>query len=332
MPDLGVTFGSIMALGPPLALTVARRAEELGYRSFWTAETTGPEAFSVLAAAGAAAPSLALGTAVLALQLRTPMVAAMGAATLQALHPGNAVVLGIGVSSPVVTTQWHGVPYGDRPVARVREYVTLLKECLSGEPVTFAGDFYQCRRFRLGIRLDQRRPEVMIGALNPQMLQLAGEVADGVMLNYLPASHVAWSIDHVRRGEAIAGRVPGSARVYGCVHVGVADRDQALDRARRDLWSYVVVDAYARNFEHAGFGDVVHDVRARHDAGDRDGAIAAVSDDFVDAINIVGDASHVQAAVRSYLEAGADEAVIMPLPWGPDRRGVIDATLSAAIQ
>ena len=63
------------------------RPATLGYRSFWTAETTGPEAFSLLAAAGAAAPGLDLGTGVLALQLRTPMVAAMGAATLQALHP-----------------------------------------------------------------------------------------------------------------------------------------------------------------------------------------------------------------------------------------------------
>src|SRR3954469_23802390 len=126
---LGFTFASLMPLGPALALDTARRAEELGYRSFWTAEVNGPEAFSLLAAAGAAAPSLALGTGVLALQLRTPMVAAMGAATLQALHPNNEIGLGIGVSSPVVTSQWHGVDYGERPLARVREYVTLLKEC-----------------------------------------------------------------------------------------------------------------------------------------------------------------------------------------------------------
>src|SRR5215203_7548837 len=116
----GVTFGSFMTMGPPLALTVARTAQGLGYRSFWTAETTGPEAFSLLAAAGAAAPSLGLGTGVLALQLRTPMVVAMAGATLQALHPDNDILLGVGISSPVVTSKWHGVAYGDRPLARVR--------------------------------------------------------------------------------------------------------------------------------------------------------------------------------------------------------------------
>src|SRR5881392_2352421 len=127
--DLGFTFASLMGLGPQLAVDTARRAEELGYRSFWTAETTGPEAFSLLAAAGAAAPGLGLGTGVLTLQLRTPMVVAMAGATLQALHPEADILLGVGISSPVVTSKWHGVPYGDRPLARTREYVTLVKEC-----------------------------------------------------------------------------------------------------------------------------------------------------------------------------------------------------------
>ncbi|HWJ98287.1 MAG TPA: LLM class flavin-dependent oxidoreductase, partial [Acidimicrobiales bacterium] len=71
-PKLGFTFASLMPLGPGLALETAQQAAGLGYRSFWTAETTGPEAFSLLAAAGSAAPGLDLGTGVLALQLRTP--------------------------------------------------------------------------------------------------------------------------------------------------------------------------------------------------------------------------------------------------------------------
>src|SRR5690349_7821071 len=130
---LGLTFAGFMNLGPEAAMTTAGWAADLGYRSFWTAETTGPEAFSILAAAGAAAPGLDLGTGVLALQLRTPMVVAMAGATLQALQPDREVLLGVGISSPVVTERWHGVPYGENPLARVREYVTLLRECLSGE-------------------------------------------------------------------------------------------------------------------------------------------------------------------------------------------------------
>jgi probable F420-dependent oxidoreductase len=328
---IGVTFASLQALGVPAAMEVATRAEALAYRSFWTAEVTGPEAFSLLAVAGSAAPTLGLGTGVIALQLRSPMVVAMAGATLQAARPEAEIVLGVGISSPVVTERWHGVPYGDRPVARVREYVTLLHQCLSGESVTFDGDFYRVDRFRLGVRLGERRPKVVVGALNPKMLELCGEIADGVLLNYLPASHVAWSVEQVRRGEERAGRPPGDCTVYAYVHAGVCDRADGIDLARRDLFSYAVVDSYARNFERAGFGEEVAAIRAAHAAKDREAALAAVSDRMVDAIDIMGDHDAVHAAVQSYVDAGVDVPILMPLPWGPDRMAVVDATLRAAI-
>jgi probable F420-dependent oxidoreductase len=326
----GFTFASIMGLGPQLAVETARQADELGYGSFWTAETTGPEAFSILAAAGGAAPSLGLGTGVLALQLRTPMVVAMAAATLQALQPERDVYVGIGISSPVVTERWHGVDYGDRPLARCREYMTLLKEIWAGDAVTFEGDFYSLKRSRLGVRLGERKPKVVLGALNPKMLALGGEVADGVLLNYLPASHVGWSVEQIRAGEARRGD-GGSATVFAYVHAGVTEREHGEEAARRDLFSYAVVDAYARNFERAGFGDSVAEVRERHQAKDREGAVAAISDDFVDAIDFMGTAGEVAAFARSYVDAGVDVPILMPLPWGPDRRQVIDDTMRAFV-
>jgi len=323
MERAGVTFASLMGLGPQAAVETAELAEQVGYRSYWTAETTGPEAFSVLAAAGAAAPSLDLGTGVLALQLRTPMVVAMAGATLQALHPERDILLGIGISSPVVTERWHGVAYGERPVAQVREYVTLLRACLGGEKVDFAGDFYQVKGFRLGVKLGEARPKIVVGALNPVMLRLAGELADGVLLNYLPASHVPWSVEQVRKG--------GDAEVYAYVHAGICEREEGIELARRDLFSYAVVDSYARSFERAGFADEVAEIRERHAAGDREGALAAVSDRMVDAIDVMGDAGTVEATMRSYADAGVDVPVLMPLPWGSDRRASAEMAIRAGV-
>jgi hypothetical protein len=119
--------------------------------------------------------------------------------------------------------------------------------------------------------------------------------------------------------------------VYAYVHAGVCDRADGIEAARRDLFSYAVVDAYARSFERAGFGEEVAAVRKAHAAGDREGAVAAVSDAMVDAIDVMGDADRVEAAVRAYVDAGVDVPVLMPLPWGPDRMAVVDATLQAAI-
>lgn len=301
-----------MPLGPDLAVSAAQLAQECGYGSFWTAETTGPEAFSVLGAAGAAAPQLDLGTGVLALQLRTPMLVAMAGATLQALHPDREILLGVGISAPVVTQRWHGVDYTDRPLAQVREYLTLLRQCLTGDKVDFAGDFYQVKGFRLMVRLGERRPRIVLGALNPKMLALAGELADGVLLNYLPASHVPWSVEQVRKG--------GDATVYAYVHAGVCEREEAVEQARKDLFSYAVVDSYAANFARAGFEDEVTEIRARFQDGDRAGAVAAVSDRMVDAIDVIGDEQTVYDTMGAYARAGVDVPILMPLPWGQDRR------------
>jgi 5,10-methylenetetrahydromethanopterin reductase len=326
----GATFASFQALGLGAAVEVAGQKSQLGYGSFWTAETTGQEAFATLAHVGARVGGLDLGTGVLAVQLRTPPLAAMGAATLQDAHPDSRILLGVGISSPVVVGRWHGAEYGDRPVQRMREYLMLTRACLDGEPVDHDGAFHRVDGFRLGVRLGDRRPELVLGALNERMLQLAGELADGVLLNYLPATAVPWCVEQVRIGEARAGRTPGTCTVLAYVHVGVCDPEQARPLARRDIWSYAVVPAYATAFERAGFEAEIADLRTARERRDRDGAIAAISDRMVDAIDICGDAATVRASVTAYRDAGVDVPVLMPLPWGDDRLDTVARTIDAA--
>lgn len=326
---IGVTFASFQPLGLPYGLEVARAAEDMGFSSYWTAETIGHEAFSTLTAIGSATNSMDLGTGVIALQLRTPMLAAMGAATLQELKPERDIELGIGVSSPVVVGRWHGSTYGTSPLAQTREYLQVLRRCLSGEMVDHDGDFYRTRGFRLGVRLGEKRPRIVLGALNEKMLSTAGELADGVLLNYLPANAVPWCVEQVRAGERKAGRPEGSCRINAYVHVGVCDRTAARDAARKDLFSYAVVPAYGRAFARAGFEAEVAQIQSAHADRDRPRALAAVSDAMIDAIDICGDADGVEQAVARYLDAGVDHAIVMPLPWGSDRRGTIEATLAA---
>lgn len=326
----GATFASFQALGLGAAVEVAGQMSQSGYGSFWTAETTGQEAFATLGHVGARVGGLDLGTGVLAVQLRTPPLAAMGAATLQDAHPESRILLGVGISSPVVVGRWHGADYGDRPVERMREYLTLTRACLDGEAVDHDGRFHRVDGFRLGVRLGDRRPELVLGALNERMLQLAGELADGVLLNYLPATAVPWCVEQVRIGESRAGRPGGACTVFAYVHVGVCDPEQARPLARRDIWSYAVVPAYAAAFERAGFTAEIDALRAARERRDRDGAIAAISDRMVDAIDICGDAAHVRTSVTAYRDAGVEVPVLMPLPWGEDRLGTVQETIDAA--
>jgi probable F420-dependent oxidoreductase len=317
----GVSVAGIQTLGAPTTLDVAREAGAHGYSSVWVAEAAAAEAMSLLGAISQAAPSVALGTGVLALQLRTPPLHAMAAATLQQLAGERDIYLGIGISSPAVAGQWHGAGYGDRPIAQVREFVALLRECLSGETVSFDGDFYRVSRFRLGLRLGDRKPQIVIAALNEQMLRLAGEIADGVLLNYLPASAVPWCVEQVRKG--------GDARIFAYVHCGVTDRDRYAEQARKDLVNYAVVDAYANQFARSGFAGDVEAFRSLWKAKDREGAVAAIGDQWVDEVQIMGDAAHVRNAVQAYADNGVDVPLVFALPWGEDRRATISATLDA---
>ena len=318
---LGITVGSLAVLGPRATIEIARLAESMDYRSLWTVEATGTDAFTLLGAVAAVAPGMGLGTGIVPIQLRTPPLAAMSAATLQGLSPDADVWLGLGVSAPGILRQ-HGKPGPDRPLAMMREYVALVRECLSGESVTFEGDFWQVRRFRLGVRLGERRPKIVMAALNPGMLRLAGEVADGVLLNYLPSSYVGPSVAQVRSG--------GDATVFAYVHAAVGDFERRAMSARRDLFNYAMADGYARVFRASGFADEVDELRARQAERDRDGALAAVSDRMVQAIDFIGDANEVTRFIRSYVEAGVEYPVLMPMPWGDDRFAVTKATMDAA--
>jgi len=320
---LGVTFGSLGVLGPKAVTDIAINAQTLGYKSFWTVEANGTDAMSLLGAVSHAAPKLDLATGIIPIQLRTPALTAMTAATLQALNPDVDVLLGIGVSAPGILMQ-HGERATDKPIGMMREYVALLRECLSGEPVTFEGDYFRSKRFRLGVRLGERKPKIIMAALNPQMLKLAGEVADGVLLNYLPASHVGTSIKQVRKG--------GDAEIYAYVHAAVGDFERSAKSARKDLFNYAMADGYARMFSQAGFADEIKELRARQAEKDREGALAAVSERMIQAIDFIGNEPEVTDFVKDYVDAGVEHPVLMPLPWGEDRRAVTDATMRAAIK
>jgi probable F420-dependent oxidoreductase len=320
---LGVTFGSLAVLGPRAVLDIAALADNLGYRSLWTVEATGTDAFSLLGGASAVAPGLDLGTGIVPIQIRTPPLAAMSAASLQAMSPEATVWLGVGVSAPGILRQ-HGQDAPVKPIAMMREYVALLRECLSGESVTFEGDFWQVKRFRLGVRLGERRPKIVMAALNPQMLKLAGEVADGVLLNYLPASHVAASVERVRAG--------GAAKIFAYVHAAVGDLERSAGSARRDLFNYAMADGYARMFRAAGFTEEVDELRSRQRERDREGALAAISEKMIQAIDFLGSATEVTEFVRSYVDAGVEHPVLMPMPWGEDRFAVTEQTMAAAIE
>ena len=315
----GLTFASLGAFGAASAVEFATLAENSGYNTFWTAEATGPEAFATLAATGQTTSQIALGTGVLALQLRTPTLTAMGASTLQNLFPDRDILLGVGISSPVVVGRWHGNVYGASPLSQTREFVGIVRTLIDGTKHTHEGDHYDLGPVRIGTKVGDRKPKLLIGALNQKMLRLAGEIADGVILNYLPASAVGWCTEQVQIGERRAARSANSCKVYAYVHVGVCDPEEAYVRAQKDIFSYAVVDAYANAFIRAGYGEEISKLQRARKKSDRDAMIAAISPRMAQDIDFCGTDDEVRARIAQYRAAGVDHPIVMPLPWGKDR-------------
>src|SRR5690242_8051448 len=175
---------TIPLLGIPLRehAEIIRALPDLGYTDVWSAETNGTDAFTPLALASAWEPTLRLGTAIVPVYTRGPALIAMSAASMAAAAPGR-FVLGLGASSPVIVENWNGIAFDD-PYRRTRDVLRVVRSALAGERVTGEFNGFTMQRFKLE-QAPTPAPPILLAALRPQMLRLAGTEADGAILNWL---------------------------------------------------------------------------------------------------------------------------------------------------
>lgn len=292
--------------GVPLADHAAVYAglRSAGFTDLWSSESNGSDAFTPLALAAAWQPDLRLGTAIAPVFTRGPGLLAMTAAALADAAPGR-FVLGIGASSPVVVGDWNAVPF-EEPYARSRDVLDFLRRALAGETVDEAYETFTVRRFRLE-RAPAVAPPILLAALRPKMLRLAGAKADGVILNWLAASDVDKCL------TAVGDRPDGfevAARIFVCP---TEDAEAARAAGRRMVTAYLTVPAYAAFHRWLGNAAELEPVWTAWAAGDRRGALAAVPDALVDRIILHGAPADVLAQVREYVDAGVGTPVLAPV-------------------
>ncbi|MGZ4441154.1 MAG: LLM class flavin-dependent oxidoreductase, partial [Gaiellaceae bacterium] len=165
------------AIPPAMQVDYSVRAEERGFRAAWFPEITFGDAFAPAVAAAGRTTRLDLGTGVVGIWSRSPVTMALQAATLNELSGGR-LILGIGPQASGYVEGWHGQRY-ERPVRALREYVTILRQILSGERVTYEGEIFSVRGFLLTMAPPERPVRIYTSAIGPLMCRLAGEIADG---------------------------------------------------------------------------------------------------------------------------------------------------------
>jgi probable F420-dependent oxidoreductase len=299
-------------LPPRACVEVARTAErEWGYDAIWLAETNGPDSMSLAGALALATERATLGTAIVPVYNRTPAVLAMTAATLAGLS-GDRFVLGLGSSSHAIVEGWNGVPF-ERPLLRVRETVAILRQALAGGKTAFAGETVGSRGLRLGY-VPKRPVPIYLAALRERMLELAGEIGDGLVVNLFPVTALPRILAAFRRGAARADRDAGRAEVVCRFQVAVTD-DVAAARnlIRLAFAGYVAQPVYNAYFRWCGFEAEAAAVAEAFARGDRAASSAAMTDAMIDRIAILGPASRCREQIAGFVAAGVTTPVIAPI-------------------
>ena len=284
---------------------------ELGYTDAWSSEADGTDAFTPLALAAAWAPSLRLGTAIVPTFTRGPALMAQSAAAMAEAAPGR-FVLGVGTSSDVIVERWNGVPF-DEPYKRTRDMVRFLRAALAGEKVDESYDTFRVKGFRLA-RPPAVVPPILIAALRPGMLRLAGREGDGAVINWLGSVDVPKVAAEVGEGKEIVARV---------FVFPTEDREMVRMVGRRMIAAYLNVPVYAAFHEWLGRGPLLQDMWAAWKAGDRKAALEAIPDEVVDDLLLSGSAAQVKQQVRAYMDAGVTTVTMMVLGYGLDLRQAV---------
>ena len=287
---------------------LARLAERCGYDAVLAGEVAGPEVFGLLGLIAGATSSIRLGSGIVGCYARPPALTAMGFATLASAAPGR-VIAGIGASSPVIARDWFGGSFAS-PLAFVEEFVAVLRAALAGARVDFDGRVLRSSGFRLSGAAPSPPVPVLLAAMNPSMLRLAGRIADGVFITWTPPAEVAGRLAFVRSGEAAAGRALGEVWAAASFWAYCGPRvSEALERLRRVVLQYAMVPTHRESFRRVFPG--LDDAVVLWERGERKAALGLVGDETVHALCAVGPPSRVADYVRELRAVGVALPVVL---------------------
>jgi alkanesulfonate monooxygenase SsuD/methylene tetrahydromethanopterin reductase-like flavin-dependent oxidoreductase (luciferase family) len=196
----------------------------------------------------------------------------------------------------------------------MRECVTIKRQLFTEGRSKFQGEVYKSD-FKLSMRMTAPHPpKIYLAGLNAPMLRLAGEVADGVLMNYSPPEAIAPMVQHIAEGAKAAGRDPSAVDVGIYIRMCITeDEDKAVDSFRRELAGYAFVDSYNKMFARYGLAAEFDEVRRLWKEGKRDEAPKAISEASCRKIAVFGNAKAGRGFVAKFRAAGVTHPVVFPI-------------------
>lgn len=316
--------------GEPIdtVLPAVELADRLGYDSVWSLEEYGSDGATVLAYLAARTERIKLGTGILQMAGRTPANTAMTAMTLDVLSQGR-LLLGLGLSVPWIVEGWHGVPYG-KPLGRTREYVEIVRKAVAREvrldhdgehyqlPYRGAGSTGRARPLKSQMQPLRPRIPIYLGSLGPGNVALTGEIADGWLPSVYSPEREAVMTAPLDEGARRAGRDPAEVDIAAIVYVvRAATVAQARDLLRPLMVAWIGPEgAGLRNSFYdttcrLGFAEEAGAVRDHFLAGRKADAAAAVPDQLLDEVALLGPVPAIVDRIAAWKESRVGTLILL---------------------
>lgn len=291
----------------------AKIAEAKGFESVWVAEDYYfRDAIGPASALSVVTNKVKIGIGVINLYTRTPANIAMTTASLDEIS-NQRTVLGIGTSLPWGVEQ-QGYKFRNN-LARIREGIEIVRRLLAGEKVTYSGRVFKIRDAQLSFKPPRAKVPIYVAAMGPLMLQLAGEIADGVVLSAgAPLEYMKIVSENVAIGAERSGRNPEEVDVVGNLVLSASeDRNAAREAVKSVLIWELANDIFDRLIEGSGkdLGPILS-IRKIIERGDIEEAKRKMTDEIVDLVAVAGTPKECKSKVEKFRAAGLKLPIIFP--------------------
>jgi alkanesulfonate monooxygenase SsuD/methylene tetrahydromethanopterin reductase-like flavin-dependent oxidoreductase (luciferase family) len=322
MPTYDIELNSAAHYPVSGIVDLAPLVEDAGFDAIWKGESNSTDPFVLLSAIAARTKTLKLGTAIYHIYGRSPVTLGIQSATLQDLA-GERLLLGLGCANTTIAS-WHGGTF-DRPLRRIREYVDIVRMTAKGDRVEYDGEIYKTgKRFQLSWKPAHPHFPIYVAGLGPQMTNLVGKIADGVMINMGTPATVKAIAERVHAGAAEAGRPKSDVKIITKVRVSLnPDRAKARAKLRQVLTFYNIADHYRDMLKASGFETEVNAVQAAFKQGGYKAAQEVITDEYMDKLPVVPgtSAGEIKERLQPFIEAGVDRLITPYVPSTEDVLG-----------
>lgn len=307
---IGITLPGGAGIAKAEELELVRYAESLGYDSIWIGEAWGSEVFTTLTWLASNTSTIKLASGIANVFSRTPGLIAQTVATLDSISDGR-MILGLGTSGKAVVENWHGVPFA-KGTQRLQECADIVRLALSGERVTYDGELFKLRGFRLNMTPVRNNVPIYFASISPAGLRATGRAADGWLPMWVTAESIPTSTRVIAQEAQASGRSLNDIDVCAHIHSAVSSDPSARERAKAQLSFYVggMGVYYHQWVSRQGYASEADSIRDAYLGGERMQAARLVTEEMLDNFTLVTDKARARARLNQYRAAGVTLPII----------------------